>query len=248
MNNLIFKTNLIKGAKGDKGDIGITESIPADGVINYVGEGIPDGYQEVDAPDIVGAIVDIMYPVGALYFSTTNVNPGTYMGGTWVSWGSGRVPVGVDSSDSSFDTVEETGGAKTINYTPSGSNGAVTLTAAQSGVPAHSHSINAINTGDQGSNHIHVTDNEVVYANHSGNGNYEPTASSWSATNSNMSIGRVNVGYNSASHVHAVPAHNTNNNTAANASASHNHTFTGTAATLNNLQPYITCYMWKRTA
>ena len=28
----------------------------------------------------------------------------------------------------------------------------------------------------------------------------------------------------------------------------HNHTFTGTASSISTLQPYITCYMWKRTA
>ena len=32
-----------------------------------------------------------------------------YSGGTWVSWGSGRVPVGVNTNDSDFKTVERTG-------------------------------------------------------------------------------------------------------------------------------------------
>ena len=33
--------------------------------------------------------------------------------GTWVAFGAGKVPVGIDSSDTDFDTVEETGGSKT---------------------------------------------------------------------------------------------------------------------------------------
>lgn len=45
------------------------------------------------------------------------------MDGTWVAWGSGKVPVGVDTSQTEFATVEETGGEKThkltINEMPS---------------------------------------------------------------------------------------------------------------------------------
>lgn len=39
-------------------------------------------------------------------------NPSTYIGGTWQQWGQGRVPVGVDTSDSDFNSVEKTGGEK----------------------------------------------------------------------------------------------------------------------------------------
>ena len=38
-------------------------------------------------------------------------------GGTWVAWGAGRVPVGVDTTDTDFDTVEETGGTKSVTLT-----------------------------------------------------------------------------------------------------------------------------------
>lgn len=31
-----------------------------------------------------------MYPVGAIYISTSSVNPSTYLGGTWDSFGQGR--------------------------------------------------------------------------------------------------------------------------------------------------------------
>ena len=51
-----------------------------------------------------------MYPVGSIYMSTKSTNPSTYFGGTWVAWGSGRVPVGINTSDSNFNTVEKTGG------------------------------------------------------------------------------------------------------------------------------------------
>lgn len=53
------------------------------------------------------------YPVGKIIMETENVNPATYLGfGTWQQWGAGRVPVGVDTTDTDFDTVEEIGGSK----------------------------------------------------------------------------------------------------------------------------------------
>ena len=65
-------------------------------------------------------------PVGSILTNITGTNPATYIGGTWVAFGSGRVPVGLDAGQTEFDTVEETGGAKTH-----------TLVTAE--MPVHSH-------------------------------------------------------------------------------------------------------------
>ena len=53
-----------------------------------------------------------VYPVGSVYTSVASTDPGTLFGGTWVSFGAGKVMVGINSSDTDFDTVEETGGRK----------------------------------------------------------------------------------------------------------------------------------------
>lgn len=54
------------------------------------------------------------YPVGSIYISVVSTNPGTLFGiGTWAAIAAGRMLVGLDSGDTDFDTVEETGGAKT---------------------------------------------------------------------------------------------------------------------------------------
>lgn len=78
----------------------------------------------------VTATIANAYPVGSIYMNATNsTNPATLLGfGTWVSFGAGRVPVGINPSDTDFDTAEETGGAK--NHT---------LTLSQ--IPSHTHTI-----------------------------------------------------------------------------------------------------------
>ena len=78
----------------------------------------------------VTATISNAYPVGSIYMNATNAtNPGTLLGfGTWTAFGEGRVLIGIDSSDTDFDSAEETGGSKTH-----------TLTEAQ--LPSHRHTI-----------------------------------------------------------------------------------------------------------
>ena len=75
-------------------------------------------------------ILETIYPVGSIYTNAgVATNPGTLLGfGTWSAFGAGRVIVGVDSTDTDFDAVRETGGAKTH-----------TLTVAQ--LAAHTHNV-----------------------------------------------------------------------------------------------------------
>lgn len=67
---------------------------------------------EYHNPDYI--TLDAVYPVGSVYLSVNSVNPGTLFGGSWVAFGAGRVLIGVDASDPDFNTVEKTGGAKTV--------------------------------------------------------------------------------------------------------------------------------------
>ena len=58
------------------------------------------------------------FPVGSVFIAVVSTNPATLLGyGTWSAIGAGRVLIGLNSGDTDFDTVEETGGAKTVTST-----------------------------------------------------------------------------------------------------------------------------------
>ncbi len=64
----------------------------------------------------LSSLTNIIYPIGSIYINTTGVNPSTFLGGTWESFGNGKVLVGQDTDDSDFDTLLETGGSKTHQH------------------------------------------------------------------------------------------------------------------------------------
>jgi len=80
-----------------------------------------------DATKLAATLLAV-YPIGAIYTSVVSTSPATLFGGTWSAFGEGKVLVGINSADTDFDTVEETGGVKTV-----------TLTGEQSGMPQHYH-------------------------------------------------------------------------------------------------------------
>jgi hypothetical protein len=147
----------------------------------------------------VQAVANAMFPVGSIYTNASvSTNPATLLGfGTWTAFGTGRVLVGVDSGDTSFDTLGETGGSKDAI------------------VVSHTHTAT-----DSGHTHVY------------GPGSTNNTFFQYSAGGGNSGITQP-VGQS------ATTASSTANITVAS---------TGSSATNANLPPYITVYMWKRTA
>ena len=141
----------------------------------------------ITAADIgTGAIFLASHPVGSLFETTVSTNPGTLYGGTWAAWGGGRTPVGVNTADTSFNTVEKTGGEK-----------AHVLTEAE--VAPHRHKQINYWSGNAGSNIVVTQGLE---------------------TSDPRQYGGYDVFTDNA----------------------------GGGQAHNNLPPYITCYIWKRTA
>ena len=57
--------------------------------------------------------IQINFPIGYIYMSTSSTNPSTYFGGQWQRIAKGRTLVGVDENDTDFSSAELTGGEKT---------------------------------------------------------------------------------------------------------------------------------------
>lgn len=55
---------------------------------------------------------DIIYPIGSIYISTVSTNPSEYFGGVWDAFATGRTLVGIDTSQTEFNTILKTGGSK----------------------------------------------------------------------------------------------------------------------------------------
>lgn len=66
----------------------------------------------IDARDLYN-----VWPVGSIYISVVNINPSEYFGGTWQVFGTGRCLVGIDTSQTEFNTIEKTGGEATHKLT-----------------------------------------------------------------------------------------------------------------------------------
>jgi hypothetical protein len=91
------------------------------------------------------------WPVGSIYMSINSTDPSELFGGTWERAAKGRVIVGVDESDSTFDSPGLLGGEK-----------AHLLTEQESGLRNHDHGASASPTG---------TNNFIRYVGTDGGGN-----------------------------------------------------------------------------
>jgi hypothetical protein len=125
----------------------------------------------------------LLYPVGSIYNNiSVSTNPATLLGfGTWVAI-TGRVVVGLDSGDTAFDTVGETGGSKdaiVVSHTH-------TATSTDSG---HTHQYKTYGLGNNGLTGNANTNSDWGYAaSGSGTANITTTIASAgsSATNANL--------------------------------------------------------------
>lgn len=139
---------------------------------------------------LITTLINLIYPIGSIYISVNSTNPSLIFGGTWEAFGTGRTLIGVDASDTSFNTVEKTGGSKT---------------------------------------HTHGLTN--AYSSFMSSG----TTAKWNEVNTGISQTTNYYGTFSSK------------STASNTTTWGSKLF-GSTDSASSLQPYITTYMWKRTA
>ena len=148
---------------------------------------------EVDSA--IQAAANLIYPVGSVYISVSSTSPASLFGGTWAAFGAGCALVGINSSDSDFNSVEKTGGAKTH-------------TLGITEMPSHRHSEYACGASEQG----------VAPVGYFVSGTRQGSESGFRPTSDASYGGIIYTGYSGGGSAH------------------------------NNLQPYITVYMWKRVS
>lgn len=183
-----------------------------------------DSYTPID-------VVNLIYPVGSIFMNVNNTNPSIlFPGTTWVAWGEGKVPVGVNTSDTDFNTSEKMGGNKTVSGTYSHSH-----------EMAHTHSVSHNHTLNAGHAYIETTSQYLQYA-EKANTPFTPTWAIQGVGSAGMSPP-----YDAGSSTKLGGTTDTSTPTTSeqsNTSTSE----TNINISTNVIQPYITCYMWKRTA
>lgn len=177
------------------------------------------------------ALVNRMFPVGSVYITATNTNPGTFLGGTWAQIAQGRTLIGVGTLDSDTYAAGATGGAARV-----------TLTTTE--MPSHNH---GGNTGGQSNDHSHTGyTSESGWHTHSGatggayggsyfgSGGFEDGqgAPDWHAALMGVA----------GNHTHTVQTYGI--------SADHHHGISAQGGGLahENRMPYLAVYFWQRTA
>ena len=77
-------------------------------------------YPDISTPlddSFLNGLLDLLMPIGKTEIFYDNEDHSNYMGFTWERTAIGKVPVGINTSDTDFNTIGKTGGEKTHNLT-----------------------------------------------------------------------------------------------------------------------------------
>lgn len=216
------------------------------------------------------------FPVGSIFISVVSTNPTILLGyGIWTAFGTGRVMVGVDITNPSFDTAEKTSGALTV--AAAGTNSAPAFTGTALGTHTHgvgtyaisAHSGSAVashashtHTYTDVPNHVHVenaqggttasTTGTHLMTSAATGGNLRAAGQSTANPTGGVATGTTAGPSASLTHTVTQPDNHTMNGLSAVASAGtpagtvDAPTFTGNPTSV--VQPSIAVYMWKRIA
>lgn len=166
-------------------------------------------------------IIDLVYPVGSIYMSLNATSPEALFGGTWEALNEGRVLIGANST-----------------YTAGSTGGEATHVLSLNEIPSHNHGGTFSGSG---------TTNQVSISGQFGYFRADTDSTSYASGCFSKGSTVSGTGYTGGSWV---------NGRRINMSSTHTHTFSvsgninsqGSNAAHNNMQPYLACYMWTRTA
>ena len=202
---------------GVVGDIYDEEAIHEDNVLDVV-------INVINAPEIRTLLLNIYHPVGSYYFTDRNVNPGTFLGGTWETV-EGRFLIGASEETYPVNSTGGSADAVVVEHDHVGSTNS-------SG--AHIHTVSG--TAASAGNHAHYAGSKRYNA--YGKGNLDAL----------MQYG-YNGNYTGSS---AAGAHTHSISGSAASGGAHTHEVTvessGESGIGKNLPPYIAAYIWVRTA
>lgn len=234
--------------------------------VDLNGDGEPEEYKFADEY-LRTKVFDMIYPVGAIYMSVTDVSPQILFGGEWEQikdtflLSAGDIyDVGTVGGKASYAITTEELPAHTHTF-----KGSEITTDKES--QGHTHEVN-IDSQWVSSDHTHNVAGNTGYANASGyeslggdfvkyvgnNGGFgweiDWTSQKIFANSSHYHMFNVDSGGIKANHYHNVKG------STQGVSANHTHKVTaagtiektGNGKAIDNMPPYLTVYMWKRTA
>lgn len=171
------------------------------------------------------------YPIGAYYISSSPTSPATLFGGTWVQV-KDRMILAVGDT---YKSAGLTGGSATTNLV-------------MNNIPSHNHSCGTAgsHTHTRGTMNITGTfgtgsNTPMLYRNDTSGAFYN------SGTNGNK-YGGNNTDNDRTSKVTLDASRNWSGATSSNGNHTHSIGYTGSGTAFNTISPYITAYVWRRTA
>ena len=192
--------------------------------------------------ELVGEVVDKVYPIGSIYMSMNNTNPGTLFGGTW-SQIQGKFLLGASSGHSAGST----GGAETVK-----------LTEAQ--LPAHTHTVSGHTHSVPNHTHTIPAHTHTATCSSAGVHHHEIRRTMNAASGSARyalegATDVVKPTLDAGAHTHTITVaskaafNTTSSGTCTTGSGGSGNTgSTGSGSAVGIMPPYLAVYMWQRTA
>ena len=167
------------------------------------------------------ALLDLVYPVGAIYMSVNAASPATLFGGTW------------ERITGRFLLAATDGGSSGASQAAGRTGGEATHTLTANQIPAHTHGSKTL-TGYAHSRRYGGTSQYDIIGVNGTSGIVSVSGVTWSGSHGQLSSGSTTVSGPTVDRL--------------TVNATHEHNSVGGGQAHNNMPPYLAVYVWKRTA